>query len=274
MAGREVIRVRVEDLQPDSAQVRTEFDEEALRGLAASLKSGQLQPILAYRRDGRLVVLDGERRLRACKLANLPTLDAIIMDDPLERGAVLERQLVANVQRENLSPLERARAIQRLLAETGWTAAKVAESIGMSPATVSRTLALLELPEEIQRRVSAGELSASTAYELVKSGDRSKQEDLVQRIAQEKLSRDRVAAAVRDKPPREPAAKGTARVTAALGLGRTVTLAGPGLDTLDQFIEWVEELLQRAKKARPRGVELATFMAVLRDEAKAKGGAA
>ncbi|MCB9386186.1 MAG: ParB/RepB/Spo0J family partition protein [Bryobacterales bacterium] len=270
MAGREVLRVRVEELEPDDSQVRTEFEEEALQGLAASLKRGQLQPILAYRRNGRLVILDGERRWRASRLASLPTLDVIVVDDPEERGAVLERQLVANVQRENLSPLERARAIQRLLAETGWTAAKVADSIGISSATVSRAMALLELPEEIQRRVAAGTLPASTAYELAKSGDRGKQEDLARRITQEKLSRDRVAAAVRAKP----AAKGSARVTAALGLGRTVTLAGPGLETLDQLIEWTEELLQRAKKARPRGVELATFMAVLRDEAKARGGAA
>src|SRR5208282_712517 len=143
-------------------QVRKHFDEEALAGLAQSLREiGQQQPIRVRREGERLVIVDGERRYRAAKKAGMPTIGVVIDEKELCAGEVLHRQLIANIQREDLSPMEKARAIDELLKETGWTATVVASKIGLSNATVSRLLSLLNLPDNIQQQVSAGEVPMS-----------------------------------------------------------------------------------------------------------------
>ena len=244
MSSREVLSVPISELHRDPEQVRTRFDENGLQDLARSLAAGQLQPILAYRRANKLVVLDGERRLRAGKLAGVAALDVLVVDDPGERGAILERQLVADA-REDLNPMERARALKRLTEENGWTAARISARTGLSPATISRTLALLELPREVQAKVEKGDMTASAAYGVVKGGEGEA-----------------------PRGAKKSKASETVRVAAALAGNRKITIAGPGLTGLDQLIAWLEELLQRAKKARPKGIELATFSAILHDEAK------
>lgn len=276
MGSREVIQVSVGQLAADPSQPRTEFAEESLLGLAASLKHGQLQPILAYQKDGKLLILDGERRWRAAKRAGLATVDVIIVDEPAEAGFVLQRQLVANLQREDLAPMERARAIDRLIKATGSPAARVAQALGLSSGNVSRTLALLGLPESVQAQVESGDLKASAAYQIARSGDASTQEQLAAEVAGGRVTRDALAGRLRAKKSAagKAATRGPVRLKAVLGGGRSITLSGAGLDSLDRLIEWLEELLGRARKFRPRGLELATFAALLRDEANAAGGGA
>src|SRR5262245_61779733 len=137
MSAQEILKCRLGELEPDSTQPRSLFSEESLLGLAKTLASGQLQPIVAYRRKDKLIILDGERRWRAAKVAELPTVDVVVVEEPKEKGALLLQQLIANLQREDLSPLERANAIDRLMKETGWTAAKAGAALGLSAPTVS-----------------------------------------------------------------------------------------------------------------------------------------
>lgn len=260
-------------LEPDPCQPRKEFSQESLLGLAQTLETGQLQPILARREGDKLIIVDGERRWRAAQLAKLPTVDVVVLEESLEAAGILLRQLITGIQKENLSPLETARAISGLMKLTGWQASRVADSIGLSAATVSRLLALLTLPESVQKRIESGDIAASTAYQIALCGTAAEQEQLAEQVASQKLSRDAVAGKLkRPKPDRDaPATPPPLRVTAPLGAGRAITISGPNL-TLERLVEWLEELLAKARRMRPRGVELNTFISLLKDEAKAGGG--
>ena len=131
-------------------QVREQFDQAALEGLANSIKAdGQLQPIRVRRKGSKFGVVDGERRTRAMRLAGLTTIAAIIEEKELGDGEVIKRQLILNLQREDLTPVERARGIQSLIEATGWTATQAASKLGLSNATVSKSLSLLSLPAAI-----------------------------------------------------------------------------------------------------------------------------
>lgn len=254
---------------PDPAQVRRVFTEESLLGLAKSLEVGQLQPILAYRKGDQLVILDGERRWRAARLAKLSTLEVVVVAEPTEVGAIAQRQLIANLQREDLAPMEKAQAIDRLMKETGWSAAKVAASLGLSPASVSRSLALLSLPPEIQDKVAAGTVPASTAYQIARVDGTAAQEELAS-AASNGLSREGVARRARKVTGERSADSATsARAVAVLGGDRQVTVSGGGPLSMETMIEVLEDLLAKARKYRNRGVEIVTFLAQLKLDAKA-----
>ncbi|MBI1380785.1 MAG: ParB/RepB/Spo0J family partition protein [Planctomycetaceae bacterium] len=269
MSARTLQRLPLDRLMPDPGQPRKAFCEESLAGLARTLAEGQLQPILAYRRGEQLIILDGERRWRAARMAGLEAVDVVVVE--LEEGEdALEKALVANLQRDDLSPIEKARAIARLMERAELPAARVAERLGLSAGNVSRLLALLELPESVQGQVDRKEIGASTAYQITQAGDAEAQLRLAAEAADKKLSREAVAARVkREASGTTPSGKGRTRCLANLGLGRSVALSGPGLDSVETLIAWLEELLTRARKARPRGMALPTFLALLRDESKA-----
>jgi ParB/RepB/Spo0J family partition protein len=252
------------------SQVRTRKNPEIVRAIAQTMREvGQLQPIRARREGEELIVVEGHTRLEAAKLAGLATVAVIIEEKPLCEGEVILRQLVANCQREDLAPMEKARAISRLLTETSWPATLAAEKLGFSNATVSRLLAILELPEPIRRQVESGAISYSAATELGRVEDEIQQAELAGQVAGG-LTRDALSGSLKARR-RGTAARSLdspARVTALLGAGRSVTLNGPGL-TLESLITWLEELLARARKVRPQGLELKTFIKMLKDQSKA-----
>jgi ParB family chromosome partitioning protein len=261
------------DMIVATVQVRKEFSEESLRGLMASIMAvGLLVPIRVRKEGDLYVIVDGERRYRAAKMAGtFTTIAAIVEGQDLAPSAVQHRQLVANCQREGLTPMETAIAIRELMQETGWTAAEVASKLGMSQANVSKALALTELPPEIQAKVEAGEIPASAGYELNRIKDPAQQAALAAQIAGGQLTRDALTGIVRSNGTGNKAATTgkLARFKAELSGGRSVTVAGTGLDNLDTLIAWIEELLGKARKLRPKGLELATFVRILKDEAKA-----
>lgn len=270
MSGREVASVPLAELSPDPDQPRKHFTEESLLGMARTLKERQLHPVLAHRQEDKLVILDGERRWRAAKLAGLDHVDVVVVETPSAREA-MRSALVANLQREDLSPMEKARGIQRLKEATGATAAEVAGTLGLSRGNVSRLLALLELPESVQEQVDQGELAASTAYQIARKGEGA--EALAAETIENSLTREEVAKQGRSRGPQRARRKPAPRLVAELGGGRSVTLSGPSLDSVEVLISWLEELLGKARKARPRGMEPKTFAALLRDEAKASASA-
>ena len=196
--------IRLDRIVPDPNQPRTEFDADALARLAESMKArGQLQPIRVRWDEAidRYVVVVGERRWRAAKLAGLETLACVVMTGEATPNDLLEDQLVENALREDLKPVEQARAFQSLMKSRGWSQRQLAERLQIGQGTVSRAVALLNLPEEIRTAVDAGEIGPDTAYQLSKVDNAVDQVELARATAKGGLKRDEVKA--RTSTPRK-----------------------------------------------------------------------
>lgn len=162
----EIKELAVSEVFPNPEQPRKAFDENALKELAASiLKHGVIQPITVAESHGGYMIVAGERRFRASVLAGLKTVPAIVKDYD-ERG-IKEVALLENLQREDLNPIEEARALKRLMDEFDLTQDEVAERLGKSRSAVANTLRLLNLSPETTRLVQRGELTAGHARALV-----------------------------------------------------------------------------------------------------------
>ncbi|MBE7506233.1 MAG: ParB/RepB/Spo0J family partition protein [Planctomycetia bacterium] len=244
-------------------QVRDEFSQESLIGLAQTIReTGVLQPLMVRREGAEIIVVEGHRRLRAAKMAGLIQVPVIIDDRELSESEVLYRQLVTNCQRQGLTPLEKARAIDKLILESGWSPSEAAVKLGLSPSTISKLLAILSLPSDIQDRVGSPGLGLSAAYQISLAGNAEAQARMADELASGTLTRDDAAARTRvRKSRRRPLAKrersrvGRNRVAIALGDKRVVTIAGPGL-TLTSIIEWMSGLLDRLRGAADQNVDL------------------
>ena len=169
-------------------QPRQVFDEDALAELAASIEAvGLLQPVVVRRSvGGQYELIMGERRWRACQLAGIDVIPAIVRDtsdDDLLRDALIE-----NLHREQLNPLEEAAAYQQLLDDFSATHDQLARRVGRSRPHISNTIRLLNLPVAVQKRVAAGVLSAGHARALLGVEDPVAQEQLAHRIVAEGLS--------------------------------------------------------------------------------------
>jgi ParB family chromosome partitioning protein len=181
-------------------QPRTEFDPGDLMRLAESIRRfGQLAPIRVRRDEaaGRWVVLVGERRLRACRLAGLERVRVELVERPMSETDILAEQVVENVVRADLQPSEQARAYRRLMELNDWTAQELAETLGIDPSGVYRALALLKLPGEVAEQVDAGAIRPTTAYELTKLRFADDQRDLARKIVAEGLDHGAATAEVR-----------------------------------------------------------------------------
>lgn len=160
------LKVDINQIAPSPYQPRTEFDEEALKALSASIKEkGVLQPLLVRKVSSGYELIAGERRLRASKLAGLSEVPVIIKD--MDDKEVLEVALVENLLRENLSAIEEAEGLQRLIDEFSHTQEALSQIIGKSRSHIANTLRLLSLPESVQNLVKEGKLSAGHARNLV-----------------------------------------------------------------------------------------------------------
>jgi len=185
--------IRLDRIVADPNQPRTEFDPDALNRLAASLKQrGQLQPIRVRWDDAldRYVVVVGERRWRAASLAGLSSIACVVAAGTPGPEELLEDQLIENCLREDLRPIEQAKAFRTLLTRLGISQRQLAERLQVSPPTITRALALLELPDSIQTSVEAGEIAPHTAYEISKIDDAATQVEVAVQAAQGRLRRD------------------------------------------------------------------------------------
>ena len=158
----------VDAIRPNPGQPRTRFDPGALEELAASIREhGVLQPLLVSEDgSGGYVLVAGERRLRAARLAGLKEVPAVIRER-LERREEIELALVENLQRRDLSPLETARAYEQLRVEFGLTQEEVARRVGVDRSTVANALRLLKLPAAVQELVEEGRLGAGHARAIL-----------------------------------------------------------------------------------------------------------
>jgi len=159
--------VAVDELQPGKFQPRSQMEPEALAELAESIKAqGIMQPILVRALGaGAYEIIAGERRWRAARMAGLATVPALIKD--ISDSEALAAALIENIQREDLSPLEEAAGIQRLVQEFGLTHQAIAETLGRSRAAVTNLLRLLDLAPPVRELLAAGRLDMGHARALL-----------------------------------------------------------------------------------------------------------
>jgi ParB family transcriptional regulator, chromosome partitioning protein len=220
-------RIAIDRIVRDEAQPREEFDEEALARLAESLRTrGQLQPIRVRWDEGRgaYVILVGERRWRAARLAGLAELSCIVVDGEMPADERLMIQLVENALREDLRPIEQARAYRALMEARGWSGNQLAKELHIAQSSVVRALSLLDLPEPVQARVEQGSLAATVAHELTKLNDPAVQAELAATIVDQQLTRSEVEEVVKAVRARRPAQGRPDPVAVDLGDGITVVV--------------------------------------------------
>jgi ParB/RepB/Spo0J family partition protein len=197
--GFELVRkISLDKILPDPGQVRRHFDPVDIAELAESLKTiKQQQPIKVYE-DGKLfIILIGERRYRAAIVAELPTLDCIVVPKPSKNQRQLI-QLTENIQRAEMDAIETANAFSEALTLNGWTSKQLAEELGIKPERVSKSIALTKLSLDVQDLVRKGKLPAASAYHLSRLGSYAEQKELAAAAIDQDLTRDQVAAEVQN----------------------------------------------------------------------------
>ena len=196
-SGDVVRMVDLDRISPNPKQPRGRFDQKTLEDLARSLKEhGCLQPVVLRVRqnDGGFELIAGERRWRAAQFAGLLKIPAIVREVEDER--LLELALVENLQREDLNPIEAARAYQTLIQDLQLTQKDVAQRVGKERATIANTLRLLNLPIEVQHKIEQGLMSAGHAKALASIADADLQRSVAERIVRDGLSVRQVEALV------------------------------------------------------------------------------
>lgn len=181
--------VPVTHIMANRQQPRTDFDEERLQELAASIKqSGLIQPLVVTPTMGdRYELVAGERRLRAARLAGLTEVPVVIRRN-LDEATLLELALVENLQRDDLNPIEEAKAYQSMVEQFECTQDEIAEKVGKARVTVTNALRLLQLPKIIQDDVITGRLSAGHARALLGIKDRQEQLTVREQVMQSQLT--------------------------------------------------------------------------------------
>lgn len=185
-------------IDPNKEQPRKKFDEESLKELADSIKvHGVLQPILVVKRNERYLIVAGERRWRASKLAGIKEIPCIV--EEFTNAEIKEISIIENLQRKDLTPIEEAKAIKELIDEFGWTQEVVAERLGKSRPAISNTLRILSLEPEVIEMIENGKLSAGHAKSLVVVTDRDAQIRLAKQVCDKKLTVRDLEQAVKNK---------------------------------------------------------------------------
>ena len=196
--GKMIVDINIENVIPNINQPRKQFNETALKELADSIKiHGVIQPIVVNRQDdGTYMIIAGERRWRASKIARKSTIPAIIQNYTDKQ--IAEVSIIENLQREDLNPIEAARAIKKLMQEYDFTQETVADRIGKSRSVIANTLRLLNLYPEIIKMVENNELSAGHARCLVVVDDVNMQLKFANQAKNNKMTVRDLEKAVKD----------------------------------------------------------------------------
>jgi ParB family chromosome partitioning protein len=195
------LHISIDEIDANPQQPRTVLHEASINELAASVRAvGILQPLLVTPGSGsRYTLVAGERRWRAARLAGLREVPVVVTS--LAGDELLAAALIENVQREDLGPLEEARAYERLIETTGASQAEIAERVGKSRSTIANALRLLHLPERIRESLANGEISEGHARAILGVPDASGMERLWRRVVDRGLSvrlTEAAARAIRD----------------------------------------------------------------------------
>lgn len=252
-SGREYMLVN--NIVPDPSQPRKaeNIDQEEIRRLGASLREGQLQPLIVEwdAEVGNWKIVDGERRWMGAKAAGIERLWCMFSQKKMSAGERLTMQMKANLLRTDLKDIERAQGFQRLMELNDWTQQQVAEEMHLERSTVTKALQLLALPPAIQEHVKAGTIAPSVGIELGKIEDAGEQAEVAQKILDQGLSRTEAIAEVKAKAPRGRAGKAPQMATFKATNGCKVTVERrrpPSDEEIDDALQ--EMLAARQQKQR------------------------
>jgi ParB family chromosome partitioning protein len=176
-----ILYIDIDIIQPNKSQPRMTFDEDAIQSLANSISShGVLQPVMLKKSKQGYELVAGERRWRAARKAGLKKLPAIVRNLSAEENMLFA--IVENMQREDLNPMEEARAYRRIINDFGMTQETVANQVGKSRPYVANVLRILKLPDEIQELLESGELTVGHANALGMIADKETQIEIANQI--------------------------------------------------------------------------------------------
>lgn len=201
-----ILYIDINDIRPNSAQPRKNFDEEKLAELASSIKiNGVIQPLIVRESTNGYELVAGERRWRASRQAGLKKVPCIVRDFDEKQNAIVA--IIENMQREDLDPIEEALGLKSMTEKYGFTQEQVSASLGRSRTYITNSIRLLKLPEEIQKYVSSGQMSAAHGRTIINIPDKVKQKEIADKIIRNDLSvraTERLAEKVKDelKPER------------------------------------------------------------------------
>ncbi len=244
MGGRRTLitALPLDQVRPNPNQPRRHFDEESLAELAESIRErGLLQPVIVRREtDGSYLLLAGERRYRASRMAGLTVIPALVRDDhPLEIA------MIENLQREDLTPLEEALGISALIQEQGYTHAEIASLLHKSRPHVTNTLALMRLPKEVQDDYNADPtISRDILISVARQKDEQAMLSLWRRAKLEKLSVKNFRSEIAGSIDLDPAVRQA--INAARRLGRKLAVLPDRLP--DEPRRRLERTLRRLRK--------------------------
>lgn len=179
--------VNISLVEPNRNQPRKEFDKEALSELAASIKQyGILQPIMVQKNGDMYEIIAGERRWRAAKEAGLKEVPVIVRD--YDKQKIMEISIIENIQRENLNPIEEAMAYQCLMEEYGLKHDELADKVSKNRSTITNSMRLLRLSENIQQMIIDGKISTGHAKVLLSVENKEEQEKIAAELVSRSLS--------------------------------------------------------------------------------------
>ena len=185
---KDIITIDLKNIYPNQDQPRRVFDEEKIKLLSESIKNyGVLQPIVLKPDDkGKYMIIAGERRYRASKLARKSDIPAVIKDIPMKD--IMEIALIENLQREELNPIEEALAYRSLIKNYEVTQEEISEAVGKSRPHITNTLRLLNLPQKIMDMIDQGQITAGHGKALLRVNDENLQLELANKVIAEELS--------------------------------------------------------------------------------------
>ena len=212
--------IDVEAVIPDPHQPRKTFDQADLIQLGRSLlpqknsagreREGQINAIRvrpSADEPGKWIIVSGERRWRAARIVGLKKILCRFLDAEMDAGEIAREQLIENMHRQSLKPIEQAVAYQEMMEREGWTQAQLADWLSVSQASVSRALVLLTLPDDIKLHVSAGDLTREAAYSVARIEEPDKQREAVEGVIAGTITPDELSERAGRKPRPKPVVK-------------------------------------------------------------------
>lgn len=189
-AAEKIENISIDKIKPNRHQPRTIFNEEKIQELSESIKqNGLIEPIVVVRSvaPGEYELIAGERRLRACKLAGFTEIRAIIQEGASDKDK-LDLALIENIQREDLNPIEEAKAYKKYSEEYKYTQEQISNIVKKNRSVIANTMRLLNLPENVQNMIIEGKISSGHGRMLASINDENKVQELVNQILNEGLT--------------------------------------------------------------------------------------
>ena len=258
--------VKVTMIERDKDQPRQAFEEAELLALGENMKAhGQQVPVIVYPSDGKLMLLDGERRWRAARVAGMAELLAVILPARPAATQLHLLQMSLEAHKVGLTPMERSHLLARIKEENGWSVTGLAAHLQMKQPTVTKLLAFQRLEQGIQNLLHTGGLDMEKAFIISQEPDQNRQVSLVKQHAH--CSREQLRARVGGNDDvQRPKAK-----RAVFALGDKVSVAVQGLEmTLEEAIARLNEVVKELKRGLAQGLDITTAQRVMADKARSK----